>query len=58
MSSKMTFYVLKRILLAILTVWIVITLTFFGPNRPRSGRSLIVRLRHHKQRVLESNAAF
>ncbi len=29
MSSKMLFYVLKRILLALLTVWIVITVTFF-----------------------------
>ena len=29
MNSKMTFYILKRILLAILTVWIVITVTFF-----------------------------
>ena len=29
MSSKMMFYVLKRILLAILTVWVVITVTFF-----------------------------
>ena len=28
MNSKMTFYILKRILLAILTVWIVITVTF------------------------------
>ncbi len=29
MSSKMLFYVLKRVLLALLTVWIVITVTFF-----------------------------
>ncbi len=29
MSSKMLFYVLKRIFLALLTVWIVITVTFF-----------------------------
>ena len=29
MSSKMMFYVLKRILLALLTIWIVITVTFF-----------------------------
>lgn len=29
MSSKMLFYVLKRILLALLTIWVVITLTFF-----------------------------
>ena len=29
MNSKTLFYILKRILLAILTVWIVITVTFF-----------------------------
>ena len=29
MSSKMLFYIVKRILLAILTIWIVITVTFF-----------------------------
>ncbi len=29
MNSKMAFYILKRILLAILTIWIVITVTFF-----------------------------
>ena len=29
MSSKMMFYILKRVLLAILTIWIVITVTFF-----------------------------
>ena len=29
MSSKMMFYILKRVLLALLTVWIVITITFF-----------------------------
>lgn len=29
MNSKTVFYILKRILLAILTVWIVITVTFF-----------------------------
>ena len=29
MSSKMLFYILKRILLAVLTIWIVITVTFF-----------------------------
>ncbi|MBO4848107.1 MAG: ABC transporter permease [Clostridia bacterium] len=29
MNSKTAFYILKRILLAILTVWIVITVTFF-----------------------------
>ncbi len=29
MNSKLAFYILKRILLAVLTIWIVITLTFF-----------------------------
>ena len=29
MSSKTMFYILKRVLLAILTIWIVITITFF-----------------------------
>ena len=29
MNSKMTFYILKRIFLAIFTVWVVITVTFF-----------------------------
>ena len=29
MSSKMLYYILKRILLAVLTIWIVITVTFF-----------------------------
>ena len=29
MSSKTMFYILKRILLALLTIWIVITITFF-----------------------------
>lgn len=29
MSSKTMFYILKRVLLAVLTVWIVITITFF-----------------------------
>ena len=29
MNSKTLFYILKRILLAILTVWVVITITFF-----------------------------
>lgn len=40
MNSKMLYYILKRILLAILTIWIVITVTFFvmhaipgGPDR-------------------------
>lgn len=29
MNSKMLFYVIKRVLLALLTIWIVITVTFF-----------------------------
>ena len=29
MSSKTMFYILKRVLLALLTIWIVITITFF-----------------------------
>lgn len=29
MSSKTMFYILKRVLLAVLTIWIVITITFF-----------------------------
>ena len=29
MNSKTLFYVLKRIGLAILTIWVVITITFF-----------------------------
>ena len=29
MNSKTLFYILKRILLAILTIWVVITVTFF-----------------------------
>ena len=29
MNSKMLFYILKRVLLALLTIWIVITITFF-----------------------------
>ena len=29
MNSKMLFYILKRVLLALLTIWIVITVTFF-----------------------------
>ena len=45
MSSKMTFYILKRILLAILTVWIVITVTFFVmhsvPGGPFVGEKAI-----------------
>jgi len=45
MSSKMTFYVLKRILLAIVTVWIVVTVTFFVmhsvPGGPFVGEKAI-----------------
>ena len=41
MSSKMLFYILKRILLALLTIWIVITVTFFVmhavPGNPFAG---------------------
>ena len=29
MSTKTMFYILKRVLLAILTIWVVITITFF-----------------------------
>ncbi len=45
MSSKMLFYVLKRILLAVLTIWIVITVTFFVmhavPGGPFVGEKAI-----------------
>ncbi len=45
MSSKMTFYILKRVLLAIMTVWIVITVTFFVmhavPGGPFVGEKAI-----------------
>lgn len=45
MSSKMLFYVLKRILLALLTIWIVITVTFFVmkavPGGPFVGEKAI-----------------
>ena len=45
MSSKMMFYILKRILLAILTIWIVITVTFFVmhavPGGPFVGEKAI-----------------
>ncbi len=45
MSSKLTFYILKRILLAVLTVWIVITVTFFVmhavPGGPFVGEKAI-----------------
>ena len=45
MSSKMLFYILKRVLLAVLTVWIVITVTFFVmhavPGGPFVGEKAI-----------------
>ena len=45
MSSKMMFYILKRILLALLTIWIVITVTFFVmhavPGGPFVGEKAI-----------------
>lgn len=45
MSSKMLFYVLKRVLLALLTIWIVITVTFFVmkavPGGPFVGEKAI-----------------
>ena len=45
MNSKMYFYVLKRFLLAILTIWIVITVTFFVmhsvPGGPFVGEKAI-----------------
>ena len=45
MSSKMLFYVLKRVLLAVLTIWIVITVTFFVmhavPGGPFVGEKAI-----------------
>ena len=45
MSSKMLFYIVKRILLAILTIWIVITVTFFVmhavPGGPFVGEKAI-----------------
>ena len=45
MSSKMLFYVIKRILLAVLTIWIVITVTFFVmhsvPGGPFVGEKAI-----------------
>ena len=47
MSSKMMFYVLKRILLARLTIWIVITVTFFVmhavPGGPFVGEKAITK---------------
>ncbi len=45
MSSKLMFYILKRVLLALLTIWIVITMTFFImhaiPGSPFSGEKAI-----------------
>lgn len=45
MSPKLTFYILKRILLALLTIWIVITVTFFVmhsvPGGPFIGEKAI-----------------
>ena len=45
MSSKMLFYVLKRIFLSVLTIWIVITITFFVmhavPGGPFVGEKAI-----------------
>ena len=45
MSSKMLFYILKRILLAVVTIWIVITVTFFVmhavPGGPFVGEKAI-----------------
>ena len=45
MSSKMLFYILKRIALALLTIWIVITVTFFVmhsvPGGPFVGEKAI-----------------
>ncbi len=45
MSSKMLFYVLKRVVLAVLTIWIVITVTFFVmhavPGGPFIGEKAI-----------------
>lgn len=45
MNSKLAFYILKRILLAILTIWVVITVTFFVmhavPGGPFVGEKAI-----------------
>lgn len=45
MNSKMLFYILKRILLALMTIWIVITVTFFVmhsvPGGPFLGEKAI-----------------
>ena len=45
MSSKMMFYILKRVLLALMTIWIVITVTFFVmhavPGNPFAGEKAL-----------------
>ena len=45
MNSKTLFYILKRVLLAVLTVWVVITITFFVsravPGGPFLGEKAI-----------------
>ena len=45
MSSKMMFYILKRVLLALATIWIVITVTFFVmhavPGNPFAGEKAL-----------------
>ena len=47
MSSKMLYYILKRILLAVLTIWIVITVTFFVmhavPGGPFMGEKALTK---------------
>ena len=47
MNSKMLYYILKRILLAILTIWIVITVTFFVmhaiPGGPFMGEKALTK---------------
>ena len=37
MNSKTMFYILKRLLLALLTVWVVITITFFSMHAIPGG---------------------
>ena len=45
MNSKTVFYILKRLALAVLTVWVVITVTFFvmdaAPGDPFSGEKAV-----------------
>lgn len=54
MNSKMLFYVLKRVLLALLTIWIVITVTFFVmhsiPGGPFASEKAIPRKRRRRWR--------